>query len=133
MTAESKSALVIDDSQTMRKFVVQALEERGFEVTTATSGFEALKILAQDRAFNVIVTDVNMPTINGLEVVRSVRKNPSRASTPIIIISTDGAEKDRERGMNLGANAYVTKPFTPEALLEVVEREMAKAGSGASS
>jgi two-component system chemotaxis response regulator CheY len=117
----------------MRKFVVQALEERGFEVTTATSGFEALKILAQDRAFNVIVTDVNMPTINGLEVVRSVRKNPSRASTPIIIISTDGAEKDRERGMNLGANAYVTKPFTPEALLEVVEREMAKAGSGASS
>lgn len=124
------SVLVIDDSPTMRKFVINTLEAAGFEVTTATSGFEALKILAQDRAFKLIVTDVNMPTINGLEVVRNIRMSPTRKDTPIIIISTDGAPKDRDKGLKLGANAYVTKPFTEEALVETVRSLLGHGATG---
>jgi two-component system chemotaxis response regulator CheY len=109
-------ALVVDDSPTMRAFVVAALEADGFEVTQAKSGFEALKILPKER-FNIIVTDVNMPDINGLELVRYVRQSPDHKMTPLIIISTDGRERDRERGLQLGATAYLVKPFKPEALI----------------
>lgn len=105
----------------MRSFVVAALEAAGFEVTTAKSGFEALKILAQDR-FRIIITDVNMPDINGLEVVRFVRENPNHKQTPLLIISTDGRDKDRERGMKLGATDYLIKPFKPEDLIATVQR-----------
>jgi two-component system chemotaxis response regulator CheY len=117
----SSNVLVVEDSATMRSFVVAALEAAGFEVTTAKSGFEALKILAQDR-FRIIITDVNMPDINGLEVVRYVRDNPNHKQTPLLIISTDGRDKDRERGMKLGATDYLIKPFKPEDLIATVQR-----------
>ena len=133
MTDSSKSALVIDDSATMRQFVVNALQDAGFEVTCATNGFEALKILAQERPFRVIITDVNMPTINGLEIVRNIRNNQSRKDTPIIIMSTDGREKDREKGMTLGANAYLIKPLTPEMLIETVNRFVQSGAAGSSA
>lgn len=109
----------------MRSFVVAALEAEGFEVTTAKSGFEALKVLKQDK-FQLIITDVNMPDINGLEVVRFVRDNPDHKQTPLIIISTDGRDRDRERGMKLGASDYLIKPFTPEDLISTVRRCLAQ-------
>lgn len=123
MTVSSIRALVVDDSATIRAFVKTALEHQGFEVTEAKSGFEALKILPKER-FNLIVTDVNMPDINGLELVKFVRQSKSEAlkRTPLVIISTDGREKDRDRGMALGATAYLVKPFQPEVLLELASR-----------
>jgi len=121
MTDSSANVLVVDDSLTMRSFVVAALEAEGFEVAIAKNGFEALVLLAQDRPFRIIITDVNMPTINGLEIVRKVRENPNRKETPIIIISTDGRDTDREKGMKLGANTYLVKPFKPEALIKAVQ------------
>mgnify|MGYP000579559016 FL=1 len=124
MTVSSHRVLVVDDSPTMRSFVMAALESDGFEVTAAKSGFEALKILP-GASFHLIVTDVNMPDINGLELVRFVRQSANHRSTPLIIISTDGRDKDRDRGMSLGASAYLVKPFKPEALLELARQVMA--------
>lgn len=124
MTVSSQRVLVVDDSSTMRAFVVAALESDGFEVTAAKSGFEALKILP-GASFHLIVTDVNMPDINGLELVRYVRQSPTHKSTPLIIISTDGRDKDRDRGMQLGASAYLVKPFAPDALLSLARTVMA--------
>lgn len=124
MTVSSHRVLVVDDSSTMRAFVMAALESDGFEVTTAKSGFEALKILP-GASFHLIVTDVNMPDINGLELVRFVRGSQNHKNTPLIIISTDGRDKDRDRGMGLGASAYLVKPFKPEALLELARKVMA--------
>lgn len=124
MTVSSQRVLVVDDSPTMRAFVVAALESDGFDVTAAKSGFEALKILP-GAPFHLIVTDVNMPDINGLELVRFVRQSQTHRNTPLIIISTDGRDKDRDRGMHLGASAYLVKPFTPEALLTLARKIMA--------
>lgn len=117
--------LVVEDSKTMRSFVVNALQEEGFEVTTANSGLEALKVLAQNQ-FHLIITDVNMPDINGLEVVKYVRQKSNAKDTPLLIISTDGRDQDRERGMNLGASDYLIKPFPPEKLISTVRRCLAQ-------
>ena len=125
MTVSSIRALVVDDSATIRTFVKAALEHEGFEVTEAKSGFEALKILPKER-FNLIVTDVNMPDINGLELVKYVRKEEAHRQTPLIIISTDGRERDRDRGMHLGATSYLVKPFKPADLIGLVKRVMEK-------
>ena len=104
----------------MRGFVTATLESAGrFSVTQAESGFHALKILPRGR-YDLIITDINMPDINGLELVRFIRDSDAHKATPLIIISTDGREADRDRGMKLGANVYLTKPFTPEQLLETV-------------
>lgn len=120
--------LVVEDSATMRGFVTAALESGGaFEVTCAESGFAALKILPRAH-YDLIITDINMPDINGLELVRFVRESERHAGTPLVLISTDGRDADRERGLRLGANAYLVKPFGPEALLGTVNR-LLQAGS----
>ena len=123
--------LVVEDSPTMRAFVAASLESDGqFEVIQTASGFGALQALPGGR-FDVIVTDVNMPDINGLELIKFVRGNAAYVRTPLIIISTEGRERDRDRGLLLGANAYLVKPFAPEELLEIVRRLAAGApGAG---
>ena len=104
----------------MRGFVTAALEAHGpYSVTQAESGFHALKILPRGR-YDLIITDINMPDINGLELVRFIRESETHKQTPLLIISTDGREADRDRGLKLGANAYLTKPFQPKQLLEIV-------------
>ena len=115
--------LLVEDSATMRSFVVAALEAEGFAVTTTATGFEALKILPRSR-FDLIITDINMPDITGLELIRFVRESPIHSRVPLVIISTDGAERDRDRGMKLGADAYLVKPFAPETLIEVTRRAL---------
>jgi two-component system chemotaxis response regulator CheY len=120
MSDSRQRVLVVEDSATMRGFVTAALEAAGpYAVTQAESGFHALKILPRGR-YDLIITDINMPDINGLELVRFIRESETHKATPLIIISTDGREADRDRGLKLGANAYLTKPFQPEELLEVV-------------
>jgi two-component system chemotaxis response regulator CheY len=120
MSDSRQRVLVVEDSATMRGFVTAALESGGpFNVTQAESGFHALKILPRAR-YDLIITDINMPDINGLELVRFIRDSEQHKTTPLIIISTDGREVDRDRGMKLGANAYLTKPFAPDQLLETV-------------
>jgi two-component system chemotaxis response regulator CheY len=120
MSDSRQRVLVVEDSATMRGFVAAALESAGpYAVTQAESGFDALKILPRAR-YDLIITDINMPDINGLELVRFIRESAQHKETPLIIISTDGREADRDRGMKLGADAYLTKPFAPETLVETV-------------
>ena len=115
-----KRILIVEDSPTMRSLVVSTLEQLGpVKVTEAASGFEALRQLPRQR-FDLIVTDINMPDINGLELVSFVKRNEAYRSIPLVIVSTEGAERDRNKGLELGAEAYVVKPFAPELLLDVV-------------
>lgn len=130
--------LVVEDSSSTRAFVRGILEDDAFgkalggvEVIEASSGFEAMRFLPRG-AYDLIITDINMADINGLELIRFVRKSEQYRSTPIIIISTQGTERDVERGVALGGNAYLPKPFSPEALkaacLKVLGIASAEAG-----
>ena len=104
----------------MRALIVASLEAMGdFHIVEAENGFEALRILPREKV-DLVITDINMPDINGLELVRFVRSNPQYRTTPLLIISTEGSDKDRQKGLALGANAYLIKPFQPEDLQRLV-------------
>jgi two-component system chemotaxis response regulator CheY len=114
--------LIVDDSSAMRAFVRATLEEQGeVEVTEARTGFEALKILPREQ-FELVIVDINMPDINGLELISVMRKSERYQQTPLLIITTEASARDRERGLSLGANDYLAKPFTPEQLLASVAK-----------
>lgn len=120
----SKTILVVDDSPTTRSLIASNLSETGdYDVIEAASGFEALKVLPS-RKVDLIITDINMPDINGLELISFVRENPIYSAIPTMIVTTEDSEEDRRRGMQLGAREYVIKPFTVEELQEAVHRAM---------
>lgn len=113
--------LVVEDSSAMRAFVRAALEEAEIvrEVVEAASGFEALRVLPRE-AFELAIVDINMPDVNGLELIRFMRGSEAHKRTPLLVISSESSERDRERGLTLGANAYLAKPFTADALVAAV-------------
>jgi len=113
--------LVVEDSSAMRAFVRAALEEAEMvrEVVEAASGFEALRVLPRE-AFDLAIVDINMPDVNGLELIRFMRGSEAHKKTPLLVISSESSERDRERGLTLGANAYLAKPFTADALVAAV-------------
>ena len=113
--------LIVEDSPTMRALLTSALEDLDtpVKVTEAESGFEALRQLPRN-SYDLIVTDINMPDINGLELISFVRNNASYCTIPLVIVSTEGSERDRDKGVGLGADAYLVKPFEPEELRDVV-------------
>ena len=125
--------LVVEDSPTMRALLTASLEEISSQVkvTEAASSFEALRALPRG-AFDLIVTDINMPDINGLELLSFVKSNPAYESIPLVIVSTERSERDLARGVSLGADAYVIKPFDPDDLRaivgELLERSNASEG-----
>jgi two-component system chemotaxis response regulator CheY len=117
-----KKILIAEDSPTMRSLIVSTIAAMGeFETVEAANGFEALRILPRDKV-DLIITDINMPDINGLELVSFIRNNEIYRSTPLIIISTEGSDRDREKGLALGANAYLVKPFVPQQLQELIRK-----------
>jgi two-component system chemotaxis response regulator CheY len=117
-----KRVLIVDDSATTRALIVATIEEmEGFETIEAPNGFEALKRLPQQR-LDLIVTDINMPDINGLEIVHFVKHHPQYKSIPLIIVSTEGSEDDVKKGLELGASAYVKKPFEPDVLRSTIRQ-----------
>ena len=114
--------LVVEDSSAMRAFIRAALEEDvGASVTDAASGFEAMRELPR-RAFGLVIVDINMPDINGLELIAFMRASDQHKTTPVILISTEASERDRKRGLELGANAFLSKPFGPDELTTLVRR-----------
>jgi len=121
--------LVVEDSFSMRAFVRSALESGdpaldGVEVVEAASGFDALRLLPRG-PYDLVISDINMPDINGLELVRFIRKSDQHKHTRVLLISTQSSQRDRDRGMSLGADAYLTKPFSPESLREEALRQLA--------
>lgn len=120
MTA--RKVLIVEDSSATRELLRAAIESvSGVEVHAAVSGFEALKVLPRHR-FELIITDINMPDINGLELINFVKKNPHYRETPLVVVTTEGREVDRQRGLQLGANEYVVKPFATEVICDLVRR-----------
>ncbi|MGK2945575.1 MAG: response regulator [Desulfuromonadales bacterium] len=116
----SKKILIAEDSLTMRSLIVSTIEAMGdYETVEAGNGFEALRILPREKV-DLIITDINMPDINGLELISFIRNNENYRNTPLIIISTESSERDREKGLTLGANAYLVKPFAPDQLQQLL-------------
>ena len=117
-----KKILITEDSSTMRSLLVSTIESmEGFQIVEAASGFEALRLLPREK-IDLVITDINMPDINGLELISYIRNNPNYQSVPLFIISTEGSEKDRQKGIALGANEYLVKPFKPEELQQLIQR-----------
>ena len=119
MTAQ---ILIAEDSAAMRAFLVSALEAIGnCEIVEASSGFEALKQLPQ-RKFSLIITDINMPDINGLELISFVKNNETYRNIPLMVVTTEGRDRDREKGIALGADIYLIKPLDLDEFAEAVKK-----------
>ena len=108
--------LVVDDSSTMRRIVKQALSKSGFtKVTEASDGSDAL-VKCGDEQFDCVLTDWNMPEVDGLELTTKLRANPNYAEVPIMMITTEGGKQDVIEALTKGVNSYIVKPFTPDTL-----------------
>jgi two-component system chemotaxis response regulator CheY len=105
----------------MRQLLVFALSRvKSLRVTEADDGVDALRKLASAR-YDIIVTDINMPIMDGLKLVKRVRSDPVHKDTPIVIITTEGSQEDRQRALQLGANAYITKPIQAPQVISTVK------------
>jgi len=113
------NVLIVEDSPTMRQLIAFALKRiRGVRIVEANDGVDGLKKLSAER-FDLILTDINMPIMDGLKLVSLVRNDANYKTIPIVVITTEGAQEDRERALALGANDYITKPIQPTKILDV--------------
>ena len=114
------TCLIVEDSPMMRQLLVFALSRiKNLSVMEADDGVDALKKLAQGR-FDIIIADINMPIMDGLKLVKRIRSDSVHKDVPIMIVTTEGAEEDRQRALALGANRYITKPIqAPQVISEV--------------
>lgn len=120
--------LVVEDSPTMRQLIVFALKRiRGLQIVEANDGVGGLKKLSAEK-FDLILTDINMPIMDGLKLVSLIRNDPQYKEVPVVVITTEGAQEDRDRALALGANEYITKPIQTAKIIEVVRRLLAVDG-----
>lgn len=113
--------LVVEDSPTMRQLIVFALKRlKGVTVVEANDGVDGLKKLSSDR-FDLVMTDINMPVMDGLKLVSLIRNDATHKDTPIVVITTEGAQEDKDRALSLGANAFVTKPVQSANILKLAQ------------
>ena len=118
-----KLIMVVDDSPTVVKFVSFALRSTGCKVITACDGMDALeKLSAAESGVDLIITDLNMPNVDGYELIKTLRENPEYANIPIIILSSEEEEQDKKLGTEAGASSYLVKPFKPQVLLAEVSK-----------
>jgi len=117
----SRTALTIDDSKTMRDMVSFTLKNAGFDVTEAENGQLGLDKVNK-ASFDIIITDVNMPVMDGITFTREARKIAALKTTPILILTTESDANIKNEGRNAGATGWIVKPFNPEKLLQVVEK-----------
>mgnify|MGYP006420393145 FL=1 len=114
------TALVVEDSPTMRQLLVSALGQMGeLKILEAEDGVDGLKQM-REHQIDILITDINMPMMDGLKLVGMVRKDPKHRDIPIIIVTTEGAREDRDRGLSLGADAYLVKPVKPSEVVATV-------------
>jgi two-component system, chemotaxis family, chemotaxis protein CheY len=117
----SQVILAVDDSATVRKFVSVSLSMQGFQVVTASDGMDALEKLPQQQV-DLLVTDLNMPNMDGFELIRALRENPQYKDLPVIILTSLTDDVSRETGAKLGVKSFLVKPFS----LEKIQYEVAK-------
>ncbi len=115
-------ALVVDDSMAMRRAIMYALQRlEGIVCVEAQDGADALRRFAQAK-FDIVLTDINMPLMDGLKLISALRKDPANGNVPIIVISTESAEPDKQKAIALGANAYLVKPVQSPQVLATVKQ-----------
>lgn len=117
---EPRKVLVVDDSKLIHKMFEMML--RDYQLVHAHDGREGLQRLGEHADIDLILLDINMPGMNGLEFLAEVRHDAALAAIPVVIISTRGSEEDTERALSEGATAYITKPFRSEEILDVISR-----------
>ncbi len=116
-----KTILTIDDSRTMRDMLKMALGGAGFTVVQAVDGEDGLNALAQ-QPVDLIITDINMPKLDGFGVIRAVRNDPQYNSTPILVLSTEGEQESKDIAKDAGATGWIVKPFDPDGLVSIVNK-----------
>lgn len=117
-----RKVLVVEDSAVIRGLIVSVIDGLdGIEADEVENGYEALRKLPRE-SYALVITDINMPNINGLELLSYIRTNQATHKTPVLIVSSQSSAVDRERGLKLGANGYITKPFKPDELAATVQR-----------
>ncbi len=116
--------LIVDDSATMRKIILRTIRQSGYEVDNvleAGNGKEALEVLKNNQV-DLVMTDINMPEMNGLELIEALKSNPETKKIPVIVISTEGAEDIVGRAQVLGVKGFIRKPFTPQKIGEALKK-----------
>jgi two-component system chemotaxis response regulator CheY len=116
----AKCILIVDDSETVRQVLQMTLANAGFDVVEAEDGIDALSKLS-DAQVDMLITDLNMPNMDGLELIKKVREEGSHRFTPIVMLTTESSEVKKLAGREAGASGWIVKPFKPEQLLKVVK------------
>lgn len=117
----AKTVLIVDDSASLRQVVAISLRNAGYDVLEGGDGKEALAQL-DGKKIHLIISDLNMPNMDGIALIKEVKANPSYKFTPIIMLTTESADKKKEEGRAAGAKAWMVKPFKPEQLLTAVSK-----------
>lgn len=117
----SKSILVVDDSASLRSSLEAALRNAGFEVTLAEDGVDAVRIL-DGRGFDLVITDVNMPQMDGITLIRRLRVDHRHKYTPVLMLTTSSEVETMKQGKEAGATGWMSKPYNPEILIAVARR-----------
>ncbi len=116
------SILAVDDSPSMREMVRIALTSAGFDVTSASDGQEALEIARKSSGFDLVLSDVNMPVMDGIELIRALRAEAVFRHTPILMLTTEAGPDRKKEGKEAGATGWIVKPFDPAQLVATMHR-----------
>lgn len=117
----NKKILIIDDSAVFRKIVSVHLKSAQFDLVEAIDGMDALNKLKSEKV-DLIVSDMNMPNMDGITFIKNVKEDPNNKFTPIIMLTTESQEEKKKEGMQAGARAWLTKPFNPEELVNTIKK-----------
>lgn len=117
----TKRILTVDDSKTIRDMLAFTLGQAGYDVVSAVNGQEGLDAMAQG-PMDVVITDINMPVMDGITFIREVRKDPGNKALPILVLTTEGSGEMKNRGREAGATGWIIKPFDPAKLLAVIQK-----------
>lgn len=121
----SKNVMVVDDSFTTRKMLSFLLKGEGFNVISAENGIDALEKLPFSN-IDIIITDLNMPQMDGLELIYSLKKNPDYKEIPVIMLTTESEDSDKQKGFEAGASSYLIKPVPQDVLIKEVKKFLVK-------
>lgn len=122
--ANGESILVVDDSASIREMVSFTLKSAGYEVVTACDGVEALEYAQGGNTVKLVVTDINMPNMDGITLIKELRKISSYQFVPILTLTTESGDDKKRQGKDAGATGWIVKPFDPDSLLKTVRKVM---------
>jgi len=118
----AKTVLIVDDSVSMRQMVTFTLQGAGFEVIEAGDGKEAVGKLNGGAKPNLVITDLNMPNMDGISLIKEIRGMPAHKFTPILMLTTESADSKKKEGQSAGATGWIVKPFNPDQMLQVIKK-----------